>query len=42
MAKNEGVNAIRLIVWGENYIGIRFYKKLNFRNVGFLMEKSVD
>ncbi|MFP3190206.1 MAG: GNAT family N-acetyltransferase [Thermoproteota archaeon] len=42
LAKKEGIKSIRLIVWRDNEEGIKFYKSLNFKEVGYLMEKDID
>lgn len=41
LARKEGIDSIRLIVWRSNETGIKFYKKNNFKEVGFLMERNL-
>ncbi len=37
--RKNGINKIRLLVWGENIPALEFYKKLDFKIVGYLLEK---
>jgi len=42
LSKEKNVKKIRLIVWKDNEIAIKFYEKNGFKIVGYLLEKELQ